>query len=144
MAEKMRLRFKHISWLLLISILVSIVPISTQRAFAAAFPGFANPIESTLTASPVSVIANGASSTTLTVTIKDASNVPVLGHAISLSQGSGSSTITPVSGTTDASGQAVFTVTNTRAEAVTYTATDTTASPNVTVTQTVQVTFIPG
>ena len=45
---------------------------------------------------------------------------------VTLAQGAGGhSTITTVSGTTDASGQATFSVADATAEAVTYTATDT-------------------
>ena len=61
---------------------------------------------------------------------------------MTLAKGGGSSTITTVSGVTNASGQATFTVKDTVAEATTYTATDTTDS--VTVTQTATVTFTPG
>ena len=52
---------------------------------------------------------------------------------MTLAAGSGSSTITTVSGTTNASGQASFTVKDSTAETVIYSATDTTDS--VTITQ---------
>ena len=61
---------------------------------------------------------------------------------MTLAKGGGSSTITTVSGVTNASGQATFTVKDTVAEATTYTATDTTDS--IVVTQTATVTFTPG
>jgi hypothetical protein len=86
------------------------------------------------------VTANGTSTSTITVTLKDWSGNPVSGKTVSLAAGSGSSTITTVSGTTNSSGQATFTVTDTTPQIVTYTATDTTDS--VTVTQTASVTFI--
>ena len=61
---------------------------------------------------------------------------------VTLAAGSGSSTITTVPGTTNASGQATFTVKDTVAQSVTYTATDT--SDSVTVTQTASVAFTAG
>ena len=67
---------------------------------------------------------------------------PGLGQDVTLAKGGGSSTITTVSGVTNGSGQATFTVKDTVAEATTYTATDTTDS--ITVTQTATVTFTPG
>ena len=68
------------------------------------------------------------------MTLKDTNNHPVTsGKSVTLSAGSGHSTI-EVNGsagstaTTDGNGQAVFTVSDTTAESVTYTATDTTDS----------------
>ena len=63
----------------------------------------------------------------------------IAGKTVTLAKGSGSSTITTVSGVTNGSGVATFTVKDTVAEATTYTATDTTDT--VTVTQTATVTF---
>ena len=61
---------------------------------------------------------------------------------MTLAKSGGSSTITTVSGVTNASGVATFTVKDTVAETTTYTATDTTDS--FTVTQTATVTFAAG
>ena len=61
---------------------------------------------------------------------------------MTLAKGGGSSTITTVSGVTNGSGVATFTVKDTVAESTTYTATDTTDA--VTVTQTASVTFTVG
>ena len=97
---------------------------------------------STVTASKTLITADGTSTSTITVTLKDTNGNVVSGKTVTLAQGSGSSTITAVSGTTNASGQATFTVKSTKAEAVTYTATDTTDS--VTVTPTATVTFTAG
>jgi 5-hydroxyisourate hydrolase-like protein (transthyretin family) len=99
---------------------------------------------STVTASPTSVPADGATTSTITVTLMDAYSNPVSGKTVTLARSSGGthSTITTVSGTTNASGQATFTVKDSTAESVTYTATDTTDS--ITVTQTATVTFTPG
>ena len=76
------------------------------------------------------------------MTLKDAQSNPVSGKTVTLAKGGGSSTITTVSGVTNGSGVATFTVKDTVAEATTYTATDTTDS--VTVTQTASVTFTVG
>lgn len=98
--------------------------------------------QSTVTANPASVTADGSSTSTITVTLNDSGGSPVSGKAVSLSQNGGHSAITTISGTTNANGQASFTVKNTKAETVTYTATDKT--DNVTVTQTAQVQFAAG
>jgi len=111
----------------------------TQTAsvtFTAGTPSAAN---SSVAASESTVIGNGSSTATITVTLKDANGNLVSGKTVTLAQGTGSSTITTVTGTTNSSGQATFTVKSSRAETVTYTATDTTDS--VVVTQTASVTF---
>jgi PKD repeat protein len=96
---------------------------------------------STVATDASSVPADGSSSATITVTLLDGAGAPVEGHTVSLTQGGGSSAISAPSGPSDASGQVTFTVTNTTAETVTYTATDVTEW--VTITQTTQVTFDP-
>jgi hypothetical protein len=73
------------------------------------------------------------------VTLNDTYNTPVSGKPVTLTAGSGSSTITTVNGTTNSSGQATFTVKDSTAQSVTYTAKDT--LDNVTVTQTAAVAF---
>jgi adhesin/invasin len=96
--------------------------------------------QSTISASPSSVVHDGSTSSTITVTLKDGSGNPVAGKAVTLDQGSGSSSITTVSGTTDLSGQATFTVTDMTVEPVTYTAT----GDGVQVTPTAVVNFTNG
>ena len=104
-----------------------------------------SPSKSTVAANTATEAADGVNAAQITVTLKDTAGNPVTGgKSVTLSQGSGHSTIqvngTPGSiATTDGSGQAVFTVSDTTAEPVTYTATDTTDT--VVVTQTAQVTF---
>ncbi|HWD00254.1 MAG TPA: Ig-like domain-containing protein [Candidatus Sulfopaludibacter sp.] len=100
--------------------------------------GAASPTTSTVTASLVSVPADGTSTSLITVTLKDAGGDPISGKTVTLA-GTGSSTITTVSGTTNASGQATFTVKDSHIESVTYTATDTTDS--LALTNTVMVAF---
>ncbi len=95
---------------------------------------------STVAASPTSVPADGTTKSTLTVTARDtaANPAPLSGQTVTLSQSSGGhSTIATVSGTTNASGVATFTVTDSTGEAVTYTA----VAGGVTITATAQVTF---
>lgn len=82
---------------------------------------------SSVVAFPTSVLNDGISSSTITVALLDGNLNPIVGNNVSLSQGSGSSIISPPSGPSDVSGLVTFTVTNTTAESVTYTATDTTS-----------------
>ena len=86
----------------------------------------ASATRSTVTASPTSVPANGTSSSTVTVTIVDqaANPRPMAGISVALAKSTGTSaTITPSSDTTDASGEATFSVTDSTVEPVTFTAT---------------------
>jgi Bacterial Ig-like domain (group 1) len=92
---------------------------------------------STVTTSPGSVTANGS---TASVTAKDAFGHLLSGLTVSLGQSDGSSSISPASTSTNGSGVATFSVTDTTAQTVTYTATIGATS----VTQTAQVIFTPG
>jgi adhesin/invasin len=97
---------------------------------------------STVTASPASVVANGSSFSTVTVTLEDGNGNVVAGKTVTLSQGAGNSSTLPLTSTTNPSGQATFTATDLNAQTVIYTAKDT--SDNITVNQTASVTFVPG
>lgn len=119
-------------------IIVSQAPQIIEVAGSA--PASAN--QSTVTSSPATVTANGVSSSTITVTVKDASNNLLSGKTVTLSKGSGNSMISPASQVTNASGEATFTVTNTKAEQNTYTASI--AADTVTIAQTASVIFQPG
>jgi 5-hydroxyisourate hydrolase-like protein (transthyretin family) len=81
-------------------------------------------LQSTVTADPAVVVANGTDYATVTVTLKDATGRPVSGKTVSLKASGGSSIVTIVNATSDALGQAVFKVTNRTAERVVYTAKD--------------------
>lgn len=94
---------------------------------------------STVSANPPSVVADGTTTSTITVTLLDSGGNPVSGKTVTLAADGGSSVISAASGLSDASGVVTFTVSDTVVEIVTYTATDTTDS--VTVTQTAAVTF---
>jgi hypothetical protein len=93
---------------------------------------------STVTANPTSVVANGSATSTITVTLTDAGGNPVSGKTVALGADSGSSAITG-GGASGSNGVVTFTVTDTKAETVNYTATDTTDSTDI--TQTARVTF---
>jgi len=96
---------------------------------------------SSVVAAPASVLADGSTTATLTVTLKDAGNNPVAGKTVTLARtsGAGSPVITTIAGTTDSSGIATFTVKSTTAGTADFTATD--ASDGITVNQTASVTF---
>ena len=89
------------------------------------------------------VPADGASAATLTVTLRDSLNAPVVGHTVTLAQ-TGSSTLSAASGPSDSTGQVTFTVTNTTVESVTYTATDVTDGVTITQTTAGNFTALPG
>ena len=91
---------------------------------------------SSVSATPTSVVADGTTST-VTVTVLDANDNPLLGSTVTLAQGAGSSTIGDV--TNNGDGTYTFIVSFTTAEVVTYTAT----ADGVTITDTEMVTFIP-
>jgi hypothetical protein len=80
---------------------------------------------STVTANPSNVAADGKTSSTVTVTLEDHNSNPVPGKTLSLTAaGTTSSVITPLSPTTNAQGQATFGVTDGTSEVAMYTATD--------------------
>ncbi|MCQ4088910.1 Ig-like domain-containing protein [Saccharibacillus sp. JS10] len=112
----------------------------TQQANVTFQPGAIDASRSTVTANPTSLPADNSSTSTITVTLKDATNNVISGKLVTLGQGSGSSTITATQSTTDASGVATFTVNDSKAEAVTYTA----MSNGVTLSTTPTVTFQAG
>jgi len=96
---------------------------------------------STVAASLSSVPDDGQTISTITVTLLDANSNPVSGKTVTLAKSGGTSVITTVSGTSNSSGQATFTVTDhSTVESVTYTATDTTDSRVI--TQTAVVSFV--
>jgi hypothetical protein len=114
----------------------------TQTATVTFAPGQISASSSTISASPTTVSANGTLYSTITVTLQDSGGDAVSGATVTLSQGSGHSTITTVTGVTNSNGQAQFTVTDTTVESVTYTASySSTSNGSGTLTHTVTVTF---
>lgn len=91
-------------------------------------PGPADPagIGTTVAVNPANPPADGATPSTVTVTLADYFSNPVAGKTVTLKALNGSSTITTVNGVTNQAGQATFTVTDSTAEVVTYQATDVT------------------
>ena len=106
------------------------------------FYGTASSSLSTVNQSPSSVLANGSSTSTITVTLLDANSVPVPNKTVVLSQGVGDSTISAPSGVSNSSGVVTFTVTDSMTQTVTYSAVDVT--DGVAITHTAVVTFTPG
>lgn len=79
-----------------------------------------DPSNSSISAAPTSVLANGTATTTVSGTILDASSNPVVGQTVSISS-SGSAVIAGTS-TTDASGNWSTTATDTVSETITFSA----------------------
>jgi hypothetical protein len=87
--------------------------------------GSASPANSSVTAAPTSVPADGSTASTITVVVKDVHGTALPGDAVTLTGSGAGSKISPSgSKATDSSGSAVFTVTDANAESVTYTAKD--------------------
>ena len=137
----MNQHFKRFTYLLSGLVFWAIIALGFSGSAAARFG--AEPVDaalSTVVASPLTVPADGTTASTITVTLIDIYGYPEgSGITVVLDQGGGSSVITPASNTTDSNGQVIFTVTDKRAETVTYTAT----ADGVTLTQTAQVIFTP-
>ena len=98
---------------------------------------------SSVVATPDTVFANGTSASTIIVTLKDGLGNPISGKTVSLAQTSGLSgtNISPATASTDASGEATFSVTsnNTSGGTSVFTATD--SSDSVVLTNTASVIF---
>lgn len=116
----------------------------TRRPTVTFLPGPGNAGTSTVTAAPLSVVADGATASTVTVTVKDVHSNVVPGKTVTLAQTGGTATasIGPASGPTSNLGTATFPVRSTTLGTATFQATDTTDA--VVVTQTATVTFVPG
>ncbi len=83
---------------------------------------------STVAASPLAVPADGTTTSTITVTLMDSNSLAVANKTVSLAGSPAGASITPVSPTTNASGQATFTVSSGSSGTVVFTATDVTDS----------------
>ncbi len=112
----------------------------TETAQISFKAGAVNAKQSTLEANKTTVVADNSDSPAITVTLKDASGNPIEGKLVTLLQEEGNSYISPVNGISDETGKVVFTVKNTKAETIIYTA----VSDDITLEATVQVAFIPG
>jgi protocatechuate 3,4-dioxygenase beta subunit len=94
--------------------------LNTTVTFLAGAPSVSR---SSMVVSPTTVTANGTSTTSLTVTVRDAYGNPVAGQAVNLSATGTGNTLQPASGTTNASGVFTATLSSTKAETKTVTAT---------------------
>ena len=99
--------------------------------------------ESTVSASPTVVEANGLQSATVTVTLLN-HGLPVTGSLVSLSQGSGASIITSANPVSNLAGVATFTVTDLTPQPVVYEATDLTTATTIVQDAIVTFTAPPG
>ncbi len=98
---------------------------------------------STVTASPVLVTADGVAGSRITVTLKGSNNQPVAGKIVTLVSSRGAAdTIAAASGPSDKKGVVTFTVKSTTAGAAVFSAKD--ATDNIAVTPTATVTFTAG
>ena len=105
------------------------------------FVGPADAGLSTVTASPSSVVANGTTTSTITVSVKDANGFPVSGKDVTLAGSPGNAVIAPLTAvTTNASGVATFTASSGTIGTVVFTATATEGS--VVITDTASVEFL--
>ena len=91
-------------------------------------PTTASATLSTVVSIPATATADGVDTSTVTVTLLSSGSLPVPNKTVTLSQGAGHSIITPAAtpNVSDVNGQVTFTVTDTKAETVTYSADDTT------------------
>ena len=112
---------------------------TVQVTFGTPPPILPDPNDSAIVVDSSSVPADGKTAASVSVLLYDVNGQPVSGRNVSLKASGGSSQITAVKGTTDASGQATFSVTDTKVESVSYTATDT--SDAVAVSGSVTVSF---
>jgi hypothetical protein len=95
---------------------------------------------STITASPSIVNANGVDYATVVVTLYNNFGQPLPGKTVQLNRTSGSAFVSTSTGVTNFAGVVIFTVTNTVAQTVTFSAIDLT--DGVSLNQTATVTFI--
>jgi hypothetical protein len=116
--------------------------ISPSTATVTFQAGAVSTANSTVAAAPSSVPADGSATSTIVVTLKDASGTAVWGKTVELvsSRGTPPDTISPTSGVTNPSGVVAFAVSSATAGDATFTAT----GDSVPITQTAPVTFTPG
>ncbi len=95
---------------------------------------------STVTASPASVLADGTSSTTITVTLYDQYGNPVAGKSVAVGHTGSASVSSGGTGTSDGAGVATFTATDSTPESVTFSAT----GDSVAITQQATVSYSTG
>ncbi len=98
--------------------------------------------DSDITASAATVPANGSSGATVVVLLNDGNGLPLDSKTVTLVPTSLNAVVAPLTAVTDATGAASFTVTDKKAESVTFTATDITDNMPLTGLS-VTITFTP-
>jgi hypothetical protein len=118
-----------------------VVSQSVELTFGTPPPILPDANDSAIVVNSSSVPADSRTAATITVLLYDANGLPVSGRTVTLKPSGGSSQVTPASATSDASGVATFTATDSKVESVTYTASDT--SDSLAVNGSVTVSFSP-
>ena len=113
---------------------------TATATFGTPAPIPADPNASAIASNYSNVPADGKTSATITVWLYDSDGFPLAGKSVALAASGGSSAIVPSTASTNASGIATFPVTDSNAESVTYTATDT--SDHVAVAGSVPIQFL--
>ncbi|MGD8450828.1 MAG: invasin domain 3-containing protein [Phycisphaerae bacterium] len=114
----------------------------TQTVVVDFTPNLVDANTSTVVAADGGAVADGLDTELITVTVRNASNDPLLGHTVSLAViagGTGGVTVSAPSGASDGSGVVTFTVSSTAVRTITLQATDET--DGVVITQTADVAF---
>lgn len=108
-------------------------PLSSEGVVTFGNPPVPPPVAQfcSVVATPTTVPADGATSATISVLLYNGAGDAVPGKTVTLTPSGGNSTVTAVNATTTDAGNALFTVTDTTAESVTYTAEDTTDGVNL-------------
>ena len=112
---------------------------AVQLTFGTPPPILPDPNGSAIVVNSSTVPADGHTAATITVLLFDDAGFPVTGRTVAVKASGGSSQVAAVSASTDSSGEATFTVTDTKVESVDYTASDT--SDSVAVNGSVTVSF---
>jgi Bacterial Ig-like domain (group 1) len=127
------------------------ITLTQQPTMTFVASGSASATNSTVVAAGTTSPADGETQTEITIVVKDQFGSPVSGDVLSVTGSSVNTSIHPFStgtsgdvpGTSDGTGTAIFEVSDTIAETVTYTATDTSAG-GITLGSPVQITYTPG
>ena len=121
-----------------ISAVADSVPINNTIQIGFSSTAVVSPTLSTIAASPLSAPADGTTPITITVTVRDASNNPLVGKAVTISSAPGGVTITPAGAAiSDVNGEAVFQVRSNTAGGRTISA----VADSVALSNTVSITF---
>jgi hypothetical protein len=109
-------------------------PLTSEAVVTFGNPTIPPPVATfcSVAASATTVPADGTSTSTISVLLYNGDGDAVPGKTVTLAASGGSATVTAVNATSNNSGNALFTVSDTKAESVTFTAEDTTDSVDLT------------